>query len=81
MFKGMESTSIWKAFVIKAIMSSLIIIIAVTVKEKFDTFKDKKDEEIIRTTNIKSLGVTFVATFVATMIAYTTVWCFFGYGY
>jgi ABC-type spermidine/putrescine transport system permease subunit I len=80
-FKGMTNMSIWKAFFIKAIASSLIIIIAVTVKEKFDTFKDKKDEEIILTTNIKSIVFTFVATFVATIISYTIVWGFFGHEY
>uniref|UniRef100_A0A6C0JS54 Uncharacterized protein n=1 Tax=viral metagenome TaxID=1070528 RepID=A0A6C0JS54_9ZZZZ len=44
LIKGMKSTTIWKA-------STMIIFIAVTVKEKFDTFKNKKDEEIVRTTS------------------------------
>ena len=80
LIKGMESTSIWKAFFLNALASTLIIFIAVTVKERFDTFKDKKNEEIIRTTSLKSIGFTLLATFVATMIAYTMMYIIFGYG-
>jgi hypothetical protein len=75
----MPNTSIWKVFFLKAIASTSIIFIAVTVKERFDTFKDKKNEEIVRTTSIKSIGFTILATFVATMLAYTLMWVLFGF--
>jgi hypothetical protein len=80
LIKGMKSTTIWKAFFLNALASTMIIFIAVTVKEKFDTFKNKKDEEIVRTTSFKSIGFTLIATFTATMIAYTLMYIIFGYG-
>ena len=78
LIKGMKSTTIWKAFFLNALASTMIIFIAVTVK--FDTFKNKKDEEIVRTTTFKSIGFTLIATFTATMIAYTLMYIIFGYG-
>lgn len=72
----MKSTTIWKAFFLNALASTMIIFIAVTVKEKFDTFKKKKDEEIVRTTSFKSIGFTLIAT----MIVYTLMYIIFGYG-
>ena len=76
LIKGMKSTTIWKAFFLNALASTMIIFIAVTVKEKFDTFKNKKDEEIVRITSFKSIGFTLIAT----MIAYTLMYIIFGYG-
>jgi ABC-type spermidine/putrescine transport system permease subunit I len=80
LISGMKSTSIWKAFILNAMASTLIIFIAVTVKEYFDTYKDKKDQEIVRTTTFKSISFTIAATFIATLIAYTTMYLIFGYG-
>jgi hypothetical protein len=80
LIKGMKSTNIWKAFLLNSIASTLILFIALSVKEKFDTFKNKDNEEIIRTTSAKSIGFTLIATFCATMIAYTLMWIIFGFG-
>jgi hypothetical protein len=80
LIKGMKSTSIWKAFFLNSIASTLIIFIALTVKEHYDTYKDKKDKEITRATSLKSVGFTLIATFTATMIAYTIMYIIFGYG-
>jgi ABC-type spermidine/putrescine transport system permease subunit I len=80
LIKGMKSTSIFKAFFLNSIASTLIIFIAITVKERFDTFKDKKNNKIVRSSSFKSIGLTILVTFISTMIAYTTMYIIFGYG-
>ena len=80
LIKGIQSTSIWKAFFLNALASTMIIFIAITVKQKFDTFKYKKKEEIVRATSVKSIGFTLIATFISTMLAYTIMYVIFGYG-
>ena len=78
--KGFKSTDIWKAFILNSLASTLIIFIAMSVKERYDHYTDKKDQEINRTTNFKSIGLTIIATFFATMFAYSLMWIVFGYG-
>lgn len=80
LIKGFTSTNIWKAFLLNSIASTLVIFIAVTVKERYDTFTDKKNEEVKRTTNYRSIGLTLLATFLATMLAYTLMYLVFGFG-
>ena len=46
LIKGMKSTTIWKAFFLNALASTMIIFITVTVKEKFDTFKNKRMKKL-----------------------------------
>jgi len=78
--KGFKSTSVWKAFLLNSFASTLVIFIAVTVKERYDTFTNKKNEEINRSTNFKSIGLTLIATFIASMVAYVFMWIVFGFG-
>jgi ABC-type spermidine/putrescine transport system permease subunit I len=85
LISGFKSTNIWKAFILNSIMSSLVIIIALTVKSNFDTFSNNKDinkdtNNIKQRTNFKSILLTIVATFISYMIAYSIMYFLFGYG-
>lgn len=79
---GFRSTSVWKAFFLNSIASALVIFIAINVKSRFDKFTAKKDpdREIVRTTNWKSIVLTLIATFTASMIAFSTMYFVFGFG-
>ena len=82
---GFRSTNIWKAFILNSITSSLVIIIALIVKNNFDTFSNTKDtkkdtNDVKQQTNFKSIMLTIVATFISSMIAYSTMYFLFGYG-
>jgi len=86
LISGFKSTNIWKAFILNSIASSLVIIIALTVKSNFDTISNNKDinkdtnDDVKQQTNFKSIILTIVATFISSMIAYSTMYFLFGYG-
>ena len=82
LISGFKETSIWKAFILNSIVSSLVIIIALTVKSKFDTFSsnNKDTNEVKQQTNFKSILLTILATFISSMIAYSIMYFFVGYG-
>ena len=77
---GLRSTNIWKAFLLNSMASTLLIFIAVTIKDRYDTFVTKKHQHIIRTTNFKSMTLTLIGMFLASMVAYTFMWFVFGFG-
>jgi len=77
---GFESTTIWKAFVLNALATSIAIVFALYIKMKFDTYVDIHGNQIQEITNPTSIFMTFTVTFVATFIAYTILHILFGYG-
>lgn len=85
LISGFRSTNVWKAFILNSIASSLVIIIALTVKSNFDTFSNNKNinkdtNGVKQQTNFKSIMLTIIATFISSMIAYSTMYFLFGYG-
>lgn len=85
LISGFRSTNVWKAFILNSIASSLVIIIALTVKSNFDTFSNNKNinkdtNGVKQQTNFKSIMLTIIATFMSSMIAYSTMYFLFGYG-
>ena len=79
LIKGFRSTSVWRAFILNSVASTLVIFIAITIKEKLDKFVDK-DHEVVRNTDIKSIVFTLLFTFLASMAAYTIMYIVFGFG-
>ena len=82
---GFRSTSIWRAFVLNSIATTLVIFIAVTVKGQLDTYKadsgsEHDDTDVTRRTNLTSVVVTLLATFLTSMAAYTLMYVVFGFG-
>ncbi len=78
---GFRSTSVWKAFILNSISSTLVIFIAMYVKQRYDNITYiKKNEQITHTTNLKSVLITLSVTFISFMLAYTIMHFIFGYG-
>ena len=76
---GFQVTSVWQAFVLNSLASTFVIFIAIAVKERYDSYRDKSNQEITRSTDTKSVTLTMLATFFASMVAYTLLWTVFGY--
>ena len=76
------ASTIWKAFVLNSVAASLVILIALTTQKEFDRYnqKDDKDGKTSAGTSVMGLIVTLLATFVASMVAYTTMYVLFGFG-
>ena len=81
--KGFRSTSIMRAFVLNSIAITLVTFIAITVKGRLDTYtaatKDG-DDNVKRRTNLTSVVITLVATFLTSMAAYWLMYIVFGFG-
>jgi hypothetical protein len=81
LIKGFKSTTIWKAFLLNSIVATLVIFIAITVKNQFDRYQDSKTKNIIRVKmTFKSVVLTLLATFSASMVAYIFMYFLVGYG-
>lgn len=80
LIKGFKSTSIWKAFILNSLASSLIILLAISIKDHLDSFTDDKGRLIHRKTTPRNLLLTFIVTFIATLGAYILLYFLFGYG-
>lgn len=75
-----QATTIWKAFILNSIASTLIIFVAMSIKDRFDKFYDQKGNVVTRSTSVKSVIATLLVTFLSCMIAYTTLYLIFGFG-
>ncbi len=77
---GFRGTTIWKAFVLNALATSITIVFALEIKARFDTYVDEDGRTIREVTNVKSVVLTFAVTFTATLVAYFLLHVLFGYG-
>lgn len=88
LIRGLYSTTVWKAFFLNSLVSTLVVIIAITVKSSMDKYTGVKTEkgknahitEISRSTSAAGIVVTIIATFCASMLGYTLMHIVFGYG-
>ena len=80
--KGFKATTIWKAFLIYSIVSSITIVLALVIKGRLDTFKGTKDsdKEIKQTTNWLSILLTLLGAFVASFATFAFMYFVFGFG-
>lgn len=76
-----HSTSLWKAFVLNSLITSLIILIALTLKSTLDNYIQVDEDTVIkRKTSLYSLTVTLLVTFGTTLSAYLIMYVIFGFG-
>ena len=80
--KGFQATTIWKAFILNSIASTLVIFIAISIKDHFDNYSSetKGTEFVTRRTNVKSVILTLSVTFLSSMTAYILLYILFGFG-
>jgi hypothetical protein len=77
---GFKSTTVWNAFILNSLATSIAIVFALEIKMRYDTYVDSHGNEIQEVTNPTSFFITFIATFAATFFAYTILHVLFGYG-
>jgi len=73
-FSHFRSTTLWKAFVLNALTASLIIYIALTIKEYLDKIDDHGSS------NWFSGILTIIVTFCTSIVSYLIMFILFGYG-
>lgn len=75
-----RATTYLHAFVLNALASALIIVIAIYIKGRFDKYSAPDGQTVVHTTNFRSLGYTFMFTFIASIGAYALMHYTLGYG-
>ena len=71
-----RATSVWKAFILNSVIAAIVILIAMTMKSKLDTYDGGKKPG----TGLKSVSITLVVTFLASFLTYTFMYFMFGFG-
>ena len=88
---GLRSTTIWKAFFLNSLASTIIIVLAIYIKGALDkytlgdvtedtTHAGKDKGKVVRTSPWYSVLITAVVTFIVTYASYALLYWIFGYG-
>lgn len=87
LIKNFQATDVWKAFILNSLLTSIIILVSITVKQSLDNYvfvdnnmDDDQNDKVVRKSTTVSILFTLFVTFVASMIAYTIMYFIFGYG-
>lgn len=80
LIKDFKADTIWKAFILNSLLSSIIILLAIVIKGKLDNYTDEKGNQVQRNTTWKSITLTFILTFITTFLAYQVMYFIFGFG-
>jgi len=77
-----SSTTLWKAFVLNSLTTSLVILIAITVKTHLDNDLNLRQNSSVEklSFNWYSIIVTLLITFGTSLIAYLIMYILFGFG-
>lgn len=75
-----KATSYLHVFVLNALASALIIVIAIYIKGRFDTFRDSDGNKVKQRANFRGMFMTFLFTFVASIAGYAFLHYTIGYG-
>lgn len=75
-----QATNLPRAFILNGLASALIIVLALYIKGRYDTYLDNHGDEVVHDTNFKSISITFLVTFIASIGAYVLMYYTFGYG-
>jgi hypothetical protein len=78
--RGFKSTTVWRAFILNALATSVAISVAILIKTQFSTYTDQYGHVLETITTIKDIAFTFLITFLATYLAYLLLYIIFGYG-
>lgn len=76
-FRG---TTLWKAFLLNALATSMIVVVAFIVKKRMESFVDEKGNKITHILTTTHLFYTFLVTFLAAIISYVGLFFLFGFG-
>ena len=76
LIRNFRATDVWKAFILNSLLTSVIILVSITSKQYLDNFiEDDNDTNTtsknIRKTSIPNILISFVLTFIISMLSYT----------
>jgi hypothetical protein len=85
LIRNFRATDVWKAFILNSLLTSVIILVSITSKQYLDNFiEDDNDTNTtsknIRKTSIPNILISFVLTFIISMLSYTIMYYTFGFG-
>ena len=80
LIKNFQSTTIWKAFLLNAIATTVIVLAALIIKDHLQRYVDVFGREVTGTQNIRELAITLGVTFASAIITYTFLYYIFGFG-
>jgi hypothetical protein len=84
LIKNFRATDVWKAFILNSLLTSVIILVSITSKQYLDNFVEDDDANTtsknIRKTSIPNILISFVLTFIISMLSYTIMYYTFGFG-
>ena len=84
LIKNVRATDVWKAFILNSLLTSIIILVSITSKQYLDNFIEDDDTTItgknVRKTSVPNIIISFVLTFIISMISYTIMYYTFGFG-
>lgn len=85
LIRNFRATDVWKAFILNSLLTSVIILVSITSKQYLDNFiEDDNDTNTtsknIRKTSIPNILISFVLTFIISMLSYIIMYYTFGFG-
>lgn len=84
LIKNFRATDVWKAFILNSLLTSIIILVSITSKQYLDNFIEDNDTTItgknVRKTSVPNIIISFVLTFIISMISYIIMYYTFGFG-
>lgn len=84
LIRNFRATDVWKAFILNSLLTSIIILVSITSKQYLDNFIEDNDTTItgknVRKTSVPNIIISFVLTFIISMISYTIMYYTFGFG-
>ena len=80
LIQDFRSTSLFKAFVLNALVNTLVVILAVHISVLLTTFVDKDSKKVKATKSNSQTLLTGVATFITVFLVYVVMYVLFGYG-
>ena len=95
LIQGLKATNYWKAFIVNAIASSVIIVLSITLKQVLDKYTYRKNnssspspsssnnddkENNFNPLTWESITITFIVTFISTYCSYWLLFWLFGFG-
>lgn len=75
-----HAVNINRAFLLNAIASGFVIIIALYIKGHFDIYRDNKGNVVTHHTTLKSIGLTFLAAVLSSLLAFYLLHFITGFG-
>jgi uncharacterized BrkB/YihY/UPF0761 family membrane protein len=73
------ATNVWYAFILNSILTSVIIVVSITTKQALDNFVYKDADQDNKTT-FGNITLTFIVTFIISMISFSLMYFIFGFG-